>query len=961
MKVIEPGWLLDCDCFRKGQFAILAKLCACICFVLASSLAVADNEEVDGIRWEYTIDNGEATVGFRPGYWGCAIPSSTSGEIKIPNSLGGCPVVGIGNGAFSLCENITSVSLPETVRNIGDGAFGGCRGLLAFHFSQAVTNIGDSAFSWCENLVNCELPEGLQSIGPCAFQNCTALKRIKLPLSVCSIGEYAFGWCPNLTTAELSEGLSEIPREMFAGCESLDSIVIPSSVTNIGDLAFAQCVRLTSVKVPFSVEAIAQGAFYCCSGLESLTLENGVRRIDYGAFECCPKLNVLEIPPSVVEIGDFAFCGCLNLTVSVAEGNESFCVSSGLLYDKKKETVMFCPCKTESVILPASVRVIRLGAFAGSERLTSIEVDAANPSLCSLEGVVYDKERITLIACPGGIASLVVPKGVLRIDDCACCECGLLESVELPDSLCQIGSSAFSGCTNLMSLVIPPDVVEIGNYAFDYCSRLVDVDIPLGVENLGEGAFRECTSLTAIQIPTGITCIASATFEGCGSLQSVTIPKNVVKMEFSAFYGCKVLSRLEVLSSCLTGWPMAFVGCDNVRDVMVPPPENPLQWYAFPYDNITNLVVTEGVTNIIASAFQGWRELVSVSIPASVVSIGQDVFKGCCKVTDVTMPLSFKLSDVFPESYSNVRTLRLLNGGAVIADEAFSGNACLEAVSIPSGVTRIGDRAFYDCSNLMSVTFAGDAPDVGVDVFTGTPKRMVISVPNGSIGWNGGVSKDLPAAWCGRTVVHSGVIYGGDDGAETGKALTVSVTVTNVVVHYVRNSIQPELTVPASEDTDFVNVIVEVKGGAGAVAIPESWAENYPGFRERFGEDFTLALTKETGKVGMGGVPMFVWQDYVAGTDPTDETDVFRASLTMVEGKPVVSWTPELKPEQAALRNYTIYGKVKLQDTAWQVVGDDVENYNFFKVAVRMKSQVEQWASENPDVPQDEEFYGPTK
>ena len=162
-----------------------------------------------------------------------------------------------------------------------------------------------------------------------------------------------------------------------------------------------------------------------------------------------------------------------------------------------------------------------------------------------------------------------------------------------------------------------------------------------------------------------------------------------------------------------------------------------------------------------------------------------------------------------------------------------------------------------------------------------------------------------------------------------------SVSVTNVVVNYIFNSIQPEFALPATSDRGFVNIIAEVKGGV--VSVPESWATEYPKFTEKFGSDFTRALAMKTGKKDGAGNPMFVWQDYVAGTDPTDETDVFTASITIVDGKVQVSYSPELDDARKALRKYTTWGKKSLMDNDWTEVQEGQEaEYNFFKVTVEM-------------------------
>ena len=143
------------------------------------------------------------------------------------------------------------------------------------------------------------------------------------------------------------------------------------------------------------------------------------------------------------------------------------------------------------------------------------------------------------------------------------------------------------------------------------------------------------------------------------------------------------------------------------------------------------------------------------------------------------------------------------------------------------------------------------------------------------------------------------------------------------------------------QSTGFVVVSTELLGTGGAVAIPQDWGSLFPKYTAMYGSDYAASLLKLTGKIDGNGVPMYVWQDYVAGTDPTEKGDLFKASVKIENGIPVISYTPELTPEQKALRIYKTLGKKKLLDEDWVDItdasGEEMKEYNFFKVTVEMK------------------------
>lgn len=348
------------------------------------------------------------------------------------------------------------------------------------------------------------------------------------------------------------------------------------------------------------------------------------------------------------------------------------------------------------------------------------------------------------------------------------------------------------------------------------------------------------------------------------------------------------------------------------------------------------------VTSIGPSAFQQCSELTSVTIPEGVTSIGRTAFAQCSELTSVT--ISSSVTKIGDGAFNGTPFYENLPDGFVIIGSVLYKwkGQCPSAVEIPSGVTRIGRLAFSDCGELTSVTISSSVTLIEASAFHVCGLKDVyfkgVNPPSVTTDSFQGCDPDLvlhaPKGWRGRTRILGGVYL--EVEGEFTAARQVNVTTTNIIVNYIFNSVQPEFVKPVVQDVGFVNIVAEVKGGC--VAVPMSWAENYPNFTNKFGTDFTAALGKPTGKVGAGGTPMFVWQDYVAGTDPTIESDVFAASVTFVDGKVTVSYSPELDAERKAMRKYTTWGKKSLLDATWTAVpsGDEAE-YNFFKVSVEMK------------------------
>ena len=308
-------------------------------------------------------------------------------------------------------------------------------------------------------------------------------------VTVTCIGGYAFNGCTSLTSVTIPNSVTSIVGYAFNGCTSLTSVTIPDSVTSIGEFAFHNCKSLTSVTIPSSVTSIDEYAFCYCGSLTSVTIPDSVTSIGYGAFINCKSLTSVTIPNSVTSIDKYAFSECTSLT---------------------------------SVTIPNSVTSIGRGAFSNCAALTGIWVTEGNSHYSSdASGVLFSKDKTTLVQCPGTLAACTIPDSVTSIGYDAFYNCKSLTSVTIPDSVTNIGEYAFYNCTSLTSVTFPDSVTSIGKYAFCDCSSLTSVTIPDSVTSIVGSAFAGCTSLTNVTIPDSVTSIGDWAFSGCRSLTDV--------------------------------------------------------------------------------------------------------------------------------------------------------------------------------------------------------------------------------------------------------------------------------------------------------------------------------------------------------------------------------------------------------------------------------------------------------
>ena len=273
-------------------------------------------------------------------------------------------------------------------------------------------------------------------------------------------------------------------------------------------------------------------------------------------------------------------------------------------------------------------------------------------------------------------------------------EKGNLTSLDLSEATIVKGGKRYCYIYN-SSYYTSNDV--IGGYMFYKCANLLDIVLPVGVTSIGNSAFEGCSSLTFIDVTAGVTSIGSSAFLGCSSLASIGIPATVTSIGSAAFQDCASLKSVHITD--LSAW-CKITFCPLTLS-------NPLFYAKKLYLNneeLTELVIPEGITEIKNKAFYGCSSLISIKLPASVTSIGSDAFRNCSSLISIDIPNS--VSSIGEQAFyfcSSLTSIKLPASVTSIGSDAFSGCTSLASVTMGAGITSIDDYAFYGCSSLKSV------------------------------------------------------------------------------------------------------------------------------------------------------------------------------------------------------------------------------------------------------------------
>ena len=237
------------------------------------------------------------------------------------------------------------------------------------------------------------------------------------------------------------------------------------------------------------------------------------------------------------------------------------------------------------IIIPKTVKNTDFGSNEGFKynpfvdciSVESIEVEEGNPAICSVDGVLFNKDTTTLIGYPAGATRelYTVPASVKTAGDGAFLNSKYLKKIVLPDNIETLGYSLFASSKSLEEVVLPSSIKELSIYLFKDCTKLKSVVIPEGVTTIGYSAFEGCTRLESISLPESINFIDFFAFGSLSNLKNVYCQAKIVPNTSQNVFGNVNLSKvtLHVPAASINAY-QATEPWKNFKEIVALPAQN---------------------------------------------------------------------------------------------------------------------------------------------------------------------------------------------------------------------------------------------------------------------------------------------------------------------------------------------------------------------------------------------------
>lgn len=760
------------------------------CFAGCTSLAeidvhkniknVAKDAFVD-TAWENAKEDGVLSFGrvlysYKGNLKNIEIPKGVSiiedyaflGNTDLETITFGPDVEEIGLYAFQNCVNLKKVEIDDAMGIVNAGAFKGCKSLKSIDFSEAtLATIGYESFADCTSLEEVGTSETLSEIGDYAFAN-TKIKTIKLYKNVNSITADAFSGVKTLESIEVVDNNKEFSAAdgVLYNKKGTSIIVypaakkgnfeIPQGVSSIADRAFMNSAvskvtlskdasldwigvsafensAITSFEVPANVTKINSGTFKNATKLSKIVFNEGLTYICASAFEGCSALTSVQLPATLQTIATGAFKNAGLKSVKTGDGvaqiaSEAFAGNKNLADVTLGNNVAkigkdaFKDCVAlKKIAVPASVVDFSAASFSGCTSLATITVDAENKAYKTVGSAVYSADgTVLVVAGTAKNTTIAVADGTKVIAANAFDLAPEAIAIAFPATLVNVEANALDVTAWYEASL---GVVYAGSVLYKVKGEIADVVVAEGVKTVADGAVKnpavknvtlpstlveigknafEGTGITSVVIPDSVVSIASGAFKNNAALKSVKLSSNLEKMGAGAFSGCTALAAIEIPAKLKVLSSDTFAGCTALAKVSL-----------------------GAVEEIEQYAFEGCTALKTITLPASVAVCEVLAFEGCTALEKILVD---KANKVYSSTKDGV--VRCANEEGKFDTIAIYPAGKKGAYAVPAEITKIADKAFYNCDALTAITFAEGFDSIGNEAFFDCDSIKKIEMPD---------------------------------------------------------------------------------------------------------------------------------------------------------------------------------------------------------------------------------------